>query len=291
MINKIVKQFSSGSRTKKPGLEHIHIEPVKGWISIRFNELWQYRELLYFLTWRDIKIRYKQTILGAGWAVLQPLLTMVIFTIVFGNFAKVPSNGLPYPIFSYAALLPWQYFASAVNRSGVSLVMNTNLISKVYFPRLLVPLSATLAPFVDFAIAFMILLVMMFYYGMAPTWGVVLLPAFLFLAFLTALAVSLWLCALDVKYRDVAYVIPFFIEVWMFISPVAYSSSIVPEQWRFLFWLNPMTGVIEGFRWALLGNGQPPDIKIFISLFIVLVLLITGLMYFQRVEKTFADVI
>ena len=269
---------------------HIYIQPPRGWVSLKFGELWEYRELLYFLTWRDIKVRYKQSVLGVGWAILQPLLTMVIFTVVFGKFAKVPSDNLPYPIFAYAALLPWQYFASAIGRGGVSVVGSANLISKVYFPRLVVPLAAAIAPLVDFAIAFVILLGMMFFYGIVPTWGILLLPVFLLLAFLTALAFSLWLSALNVKYRDVGHLIPFLVQAWLFISPVAYPSSLVPDPWRLLYGLNPMAGVIEGFRWALLGS-QAPDVLILISSAAVLVVLVSGLYYFQKTQETFADVI
>lgn len=269
----------------------IRIEPSRGFIALNFNELWEYRELLYFLTWRDIKVRYKQSVLGVGWAILQPLLTTLIFTFVFGRFAGVPSNGIPYPLFAFAALLPWQYFASSVGRSGVSLVNSSNLISKVYFPRLIVPLSAALGPAVDFAVTFIILIVMMFYYAVLPTWNVLFLPVFLLLAFATAIAVSLWLSALNVRYRDVGYVIPFMVQIWMFISPVAYPSSLVPEKWRVLYGLNPMAGVIEGFRWALFGTSRGPDVVVLISSGVVLVILFGGLLYFQKTEQTFADIV
>jgi lipopolysaccharide transport system permease protein len=269
----------------------VRIQPSRGWLSLELGELWKYRELLYFLAWRDVKVRYKQSLLGAGWAILQPLLTMVIFTFVFNKFAGVDSEGIPYPVFAYAALLPWQYFASAIGRSGVSLVNSSNLITKVYFPRLIVPLAAAIAPLVDFAVAFVILIAMMLFYGISPTRAVFTLPVFLLLAFITALAVSLWLSALNVRYRDVGYVIPFMVQAWMYISPVAYPSDLVPAQWRWLYGLNPMAGVIEGFRWALLGNGQVPDFLIIISSGIVLVILVGGLIYFQHTEETFADVI
>ena len=269
----------------------IRIEPTAGLFAFNLRDLWEYRELLYFLTWRDIKVRYKQTALGAGWALLQPLLTMVVFTFVFGRFAGVPSNGVPYPLFSFAALLPWQYFASAVGRSGVSLVNSSNLISKVYFPRLVVPLAAAIAPLVDFAIAFLILIVMMFYYGVMPTWTILYLPVFILLAFATALAISLWLSALNVRYRDINYLIPFMVQIWMFVSPVAYPSSLVPEKWQLLYGLNPMASVVEGFRWALLGSGQPPDSLMLVSSCMVLVVFFTGLVYFHKTEQTFADII
>jgi len=272
-------------------LPTVVIEPREALFNLNLYALWEYRELLYFLVWRDIKIRYKQTVIGAGWAILQPLMTMVIFTVVFGNFAKVPSDGLPYPIFAYTALLPWTYFAQAINRSSESLVSNTNLISKIYFPRLIIPISAALAPLVDFGIAFVILLGMMAWFGISPNWGILSLPLFLLLATMTALAVSLFLSALNVKYRDVRYTIPFIVQVWMFASPVAYPISLVPEKWRLLYSLNPMAGVIEGFRWALLGKSSPDFAVMAVSAVVVLILLLGGLVYFKKMERTFADVI
>lgn len=269
----------------------VRIEPAQGWLALELREVWAYRELLTFLVWRDVAVRYKQTALGAAWAILQPLLTMVIFTIVFGNFANMPSDNLPYPIFAYTALLPWNYFAQAINRSGGSLVGNANLISKVYFPRLIVPIAAAIAPLVDFVVAFVILIAMMLWFGVAPNWGVLALPLFLLLALLTALAVGLWLSALNVRYRDVAYTIPFLVQFWMYASPVVYPVSLVPEQWRLLFSLNPMTGVIEGFRWALLGKASPDFGVMAMSVLVVLGLLFSGLIYFKRMEQTFADVI
>ncbi len=269
----------------------VDIQPDEAWFSLNLRELWEYRELLFFLVWRDVMVRYKQSILGIGWAILQPLLTMVVFTLVFGNFAKIPSDGLPYPIFSYTALLPWMLFAQAISRSGASLVSSAHLITKVYFPRLIIPLSATLAPIVDFAIAFVILLGMMAWYGIVPTWGILALPLFLMLALATALAVGLWLSALNVRYRDVAYLIPFLVQLWMYASPVVYPLSIVPAQWRWLFGLNPMSGVIEGFRWALLGKTNPDFGMMTISAIIVLGLLLGGLAFFRRTENTFADIV
>ncbi len=266
-------------------------EPTHGWLSLRLGELWHYRELLYFLTWRDVKIRYKQTALGVAWAVLQPLITMVIFSVIFGQLAKLPSDGIPYPVFSYAALLPWGLFSGALQRAGTSLVTNANLITKVYFPRLVIPVSAVAAGLVDFAISFVVLLCLMLYYGIMPTWTIVTIPLFVLLAVLTALAVSLWLSALNVQYRDVQYMIPFLIQAWMYASPVAYSAGLVPTgPWRIVYGLNPMAGVIQGFRWALLG-GNPPDELIAISVAMVLLLLISGLYYFRRMERTFADVV
>ena len=241
------------------------IQPGEGLFSLDLGAVWRYRELLYFLVWRDVQVRYKQTVIGIGWAILQPLLAMVIFTVIFGNFAQIPSDGLPYPIFAYTALLPWTYFAQALSRSGTSLVGNANLITKVYFPRLLIPLASVLAPAVDFLLSFLILLGLMAWFGVVPTWGVLALPLFLLLAVMTALAVVLWLAPLNVQYRDVGYTIPFLIQVWMYASPVAYPVSIVPEQWRLLYSLNPMVGVIEGFRWALLGKASPDYMAMAVS--------------------------
>jgi len=267
------------------------IEPKRGWQWLNIGEIWRYRELLYFLVWRDIKVRYKQTAIGAAWAILQPLLTMWIFTVIFGVFARIPSDGLPYPIFAYAALLPWTYFAQAITRSGASLVGDSNLIRKVYFPRLIIPISAATAPLVDFAIAFVLLLGMMGWYGFAPTWGMIALPIFLLLALATALAVSLFLSVLNVRYRDVGHAIPFLTQCWMYASPVAYPVSLVPQRWRPLYSLNPMVGVIEGFRWALLGKESPDFSTMAISAIVVLGLLVGGLLYVPRMERTFADVI
>ena len=269
----------------------IIIRPGGGLFHLELKAIWDYRELLYFLIWRDVKVRYKQTAIGAGWAIFQPLITMIIFTAVFGNFAKIPSDDLPYPIFAYSALLPWTYFAQAIGRSGVSLVGSANLISKVYFPRLIIPLSAAVAPLVDFAIAFVILLAMMAWFGIGPTWGVLALPLFLLLALSTALAVGLWLSALDVRYRDVGYTIPFVIQIWMYVSPVAYPVSLVPERWRLFYSLNPMAGVIEGFRWALLGTGDPDFGVMTASAVVVMALLLGGIVYFKQMERTFADVV
>ncbi|MCJ7619189.1 MAG: ABC transporter permease [Anaerolineae bacterium] len=266
------------------------IRPSRGWVALNLRDLWQYRELLYFLTWRDIKVRYKQTVLGAAWAVLQPFFTMVVFSIFFGQLAKVPSDGIPYPIFAYCALLPWSYFSGALDRAGNSLVGSSHLITKVYFPRLAIPISAVAAGLVDFGIAFVVLLGMMVYYGIAPTTAALTLPFFLLLAVATALAVGLWLSALNVQYRDVRYTIPFLTQFWLFATPIAYPSSLVPEQWRAWYGLNPMAGVVEGFRWALLGK-EPPGPLLAVSIAVVVLLLIGGLYYFRRMEKTFADVV
>ncbi|HEY6342772.1 MAG TPA: ABC transporter permease [Bryobacteraceae bacterium] len=268
----------------------LRIEPSRGWVALRVKELWEYRELLYFLVWRDIKVRYKQTALGAAWAILQPVLTMLVFTVFFGRLAKVPSDGIPYPVFVYAALLPWQLFAFALTESANSLVGNQNLIKKVYFPRLVVPLASVLAGLVDFGIAFLVLLALMLYYGIVPAFAIAVLPLFLLLAVATALSVGLWLSALNVQFRDVRYTIPFLTQFWMFATPVAYPSSLVPERWRAWYGLNPMAGVVEGFRWALLGKSGSPGPLLWVSGLVVVLLLIGGLAYFRRMESTFADV-
>jgi lipopolysaccharide transport system permease protein len=260
-------------------------------LRLNLKDIWEYRELLYFLVWRNIKIRYKQTALGAAWAIIQPVLTMLVFTMLFGRLAKVPSDGIPYPVFALTALLPWQLFAFALTESSNSLVANQNLITKVYFPRLIVPLSSTLSGLVDFAISFFALLVMMIYYHVTPGKAVVWLPAFLLLALASALAVGLWLSALNVKYRDVRYTIPFMTQFWMLATPVAYSSSLIPEPWRRWYGLNPMAGVVEGFRWALLGKSGGVGPLLWVSLAAVLLLLTGGLFYFRRTESTFADIV
>jgi len=273
------------------GLAHsVVIRPSRGWVPINLKDLWAYRELLYFLTWREIKVRYKQTILGFAWAIIQPLFMMIVFTLFFGTLAKVPSEGIPYPLFNYAALLPWILFAEGISRSSNSLVGSVNLVQKVYFPRLIMPFSGILSPIVDFAIAFVILIGMMFYFSYAPAIYILWLPAFILLALMTALGVGLWLSAVNVKYRDVRYVIPFLIQLWLFASPVVYSSNLLPERFQIIYGINPMSGVIEGFRWALLGT-EPPNALIGVSVGIVVVILISGAYYFRRSEKTFADVI
>jgi len=269
----------------------IYLRPSKGWLSIDFKELWRYRELIFFLTWRDIKVRYKQAVLGISWAVLQPLLTTLIFTVIFGILLKTPSQDLPYPLFSMSALLPWQLFSTALQRSSVSLVGNANLLTKIYFPRLAIPLSSVFAALVDFAVSFVVLLLVMAYYQYWPGWTILWLIPIVLLALLTALAVGLWLSALNVQYRDIQHMVPFLIQVWMYASPIVYPIETIPEGvWRSLYGLNPMVGVIQGFRWALLG-GTPPDITMLISILVVVVLLISGLYYFRRMEKTFADVV
>ena len=267
------------------------IEPTRGFFKPDLAAVWEYRELLYFLVWRDVKVRYKQTIIGAAWAILQPLMTMMIFTIIFGNFANIPSDGLPYSIFSYTALIPWSYFSQATSRGGLSLVGEANLIEKVYFPRLIIPMASVAAPLIDFFVSFLVLIVMMGWFGIVPGWNVLYLPVFLLFALMTALAAALWLSPLNVRYRDVGHTIPFLVQFWLFASPVAYPVSLVPEQWRLLYSLNPMVGVIEGFRWTLLGNETPAFGVIAVSAVMVVVLLLGGIVFFKRMEKTFADVV
>jgi lipopolysaccharide transport system permease protein len=275
-------------RTESPS---VHIEPSRGWVAVGLRELWVYRELLYFLVWRDVKVRYKQTFIGIGWAILQPLVTMLIFTVVFGNFVGIPSGGVPYSVLTLAALLPWNYFSQALGRSGTSLVSNAGLICKVYFPRLIVPIAAAVAPLVDLAVAFIILVAMMFWFGITPGPAIAALPFFVLFAVMTALAVGIWLAALNVRYRDVGHVIPFLVQVWMFASPVVYPVTVVPEQWRLLYSINPMAGVIEGFRWALLGTATPEYGTLAVSGAMVIALLVSGVAFFKRVERTFADLI
>ena len=267
------------------------IQPPRGLGSLDVAALWEYRELLYFLVWRDVKVRYKQTFIGASWAIFQPAMTMAIFTVVFGNFAKIPSDGLPYAVFAYTALLPWTYFSTALSRSATGLVSNANLITKVYFPRVIVPLASVIAPAVDFLFAFLLLLGLMAWFGIVPTWGILVLPLFFLLAMITALAIGLWLAPLNARYRDVGHTIPFVTQFWMFASPVVYPVSLIPESWRLLYSLNPMVGVIEGFRWALLGKGDTDFSPMLVSVAVVLVLLIGGVVFFKRMERTLADVI
>ena len=269
----------------------LRIEPSHGWVSLKLRELWEYRELLYFLTWRDIKVRYKQTALGAAWAIIQPFFTMVVFSLFFGKLARMPSDGIPYPIFSYAALVPWTFFANGLTQSANSLVGSANLIKKVYFPRLVVPISSVLSGLVDFVLAFVVLLGMMIYFGVAPTWNVLWLPLLVLLAFVTALGVGLWLSALNVQFRDVRYTVPFLTQFWLFATPIAYPSSLLSEPWRTLYGINPMVGVVEGFRWALLDTNTAPGPMIFVSAAAALGILISGLFYFRRMERTFADVV
>jgi lipopolysaccharide transport system permease protein len=266
-------------------------EALRGWAWPKFRELWEYRELLYFFAWRDIKVRYKQTVLGASWAILQPFFTMVIFSLFFGRLAKVPSDGLPYPIFSYAALVPWSFFSNALTQASNSLVVSANMVKKIYFPRLALPIATVLAGGLDFALAFVVLLGMMLYYGFVPTVNVVWLPLFILLALVTSLGVSLWLAAMNVQFRDVRHTIPFLTQAWLFITPIAYSSSLLEEPWRTLYGLNPMAGVVTGFRWALLGTETAPGPMTAVSAVVALVLFISGAFYFRRMEQNFADVL
>lgn len=282
--------IDTGESTITQAVPPVMLRPGGGWTSLGLRELWEYRELLYFLVWRDIKVRYKQTILGGAWAIIQPFFIMIVFSIFFGRLARVPSDGLPYPVFTFCALLPWQLFAQALSESSNSLVANERLITKVYFPRLVVPLSAVLGGLVDFAIAFVVLLAMMAYYGITPHLAVLALPLLVLLAVMTAFGVGLWLSALNVQYRDVRYTLTFLTQFWMFSTPIAYPSSIVPERWRSLYGLNPMAGVVEGFRWALLGT-QPPGPMLAVSVLVVIMILVGGLYYFRRMEETFADIV
>jgi lipopolysaccharide transport system permease protein len=269
----------------------IHIRPSRGWVSLHLRDLWAYRELLYFLTWRDIKVRYKQTVMGAAWAIIQPFFTMVVFSLFFGRLAQMPSEGIPYPIFSYAALVPWTFFANGVSQSSNSLVGSSQLITKVYFPRLSIPIATVFSGVIDFVLAFVVLLGMMLFYHILPTIHALWLPLFLLLALVTALGTGLWLSALNVEYRDVRYVVPFLTQLWMFATPIVYPSSMVPERWQTLYGLNPMVGVVEGFRWALLGTDPPSGPMLVASSLVAALLMISGAFYFRRMEKTFADVV
>jgi lipopolysaccharide transport system permease protein len=267
------------------------IKPSRGWVLPQIRDIWAYRELLYFLVWRDLKVRYKQTVLGVLWAVIQPFFLMVIFSIFFGRLAKIPSEGIPYPIFAYAALLPWSYFAKSLNACSESVVGQRHLITKVYFPRLIVPVSSVLSGLVDFAISFGVLLIMMLYYRIIPTLTTLLLPFLIIMAMATALGAGLWLSALNVQYRDIRYAISFLVQFWFFATPVVYPSSLVPGRWRFFYSVNPMVGVVEGFRGALLGKGQIIEPTFILSIVVIVFLLLSGIFYFRRMEKEFADVV
>jgi len=274
--------------------EHVQVtllKPSRGWVLPQIREIWAYRELLYFLVWRDLKIRYKQTVLGAVWAIIQPFFLMVIFSIFFGKLGRIPSEGIPYPIFAYTALLPWSYFAQSLNTCSNSLVGNSHLITKVYFPRIVIPMSSVLSGLVDFCIAFSILLAMMIYYGIIPTLGILLLPLLILMAMATALGAGLWLSALNVQYRDMKYSVSFLIQFWFFATPVVYPSSLVPGVWQFFYGLNPMVGVVEGFRGALLSRSQSSESIFIVSIIVIVILLTTGVFYFRRMEKAFADVV
>lgn len=269
----------------------IRITATKGWVALQLKELWAYRELLYFLIWRDVKVRYKQTALGAAWAIIQPVFTMIVFSVFFGRLGKIPSDGVPYPLFAYAALVPWTFFSQGLSQASNSLVGSGNLIKKVYFPRLSVPIAAVTSGLIDFTIAFIVLLGMILYYGITPTLNVIWLPLLLLLTLITSLGVSLWLSALNVQFRDVRHAIPFLTQLWLFATPIAYPSSLLSEPWRTLYSINPMVGVVEGFRWALLGTDTAPGPMIIVSALAALAILVSGTFYFRRLEKTFADVI
>jgi lipopolysaccharide transport system permease protein len=266
------------------------IRPPRKWVPIDFREIWSYRELIYFFVWRDIKIRYKQTALGFSWALIQPLFMMIIFTIFFGGLANIPSEGIPYPVFTLAGIIPWTLFAEGLTRSTTSMVINAQIMTKVYFPRVILPIAGILSPIVDFIVAFSLLIVVMIFYGVAPTWNVFFFPLIILLAIATSLGVGLWFSALNVKYRDFGYTIPFLIQIWLFASPVVYPSTIIPLPYRVFYGLNPMAGVIEGSRWALLGT-QPPSMMIFASVGIVFALLVSGMFYFRKMEQYFADIV
>jgi len=291
---KTISQQKGTAIEESPLLDEIPvtiIRPSRGWVPLKLRELWEYRELLYFLVWRDIKVRYKQTVIGAGWAIIQPFFTMVVFSVFFGHLARIPSEGIPYPIFAYSALVPWMYFSNALSQVSNSLVEHQRVITKIYFPRLILPLASVLSGLLDLSIAFTVLVGMMLFYGIVPTAAVWTVPFFVLLAMVTALGVGLWLSALNVEYRDVRYAIPFLIQFWLFATPIAYPSSVVPERWRPLYGLNPMAGVVEAFRWALLGKAEGPGPMLAVSVAAVILLLISGLFYFRRMEKTFADVV
>lgn len=277
--------------TPRERVSVIRIAPSSGWVDIRFQEIWEYRELLYFLVWRDIKVRYKQTVLGAAWAILQPFLTMVIFSLFFGRLAKMPSDGIPYPLFAFAALVPWTFFANGLNQSSNSLVSSANLLKKVYFPRLLIPCASVFAGGIDFLLAFIVLLGMMGFFGFAPTANIIWLPLLFLLALITSLGVGLWFSALNVQFRDVRYTIPFLTQCWLFATPIVYPSSLLSEPWRTLYGINPMVGVVEGFRWALLGTDTAPGPIIVVSAIMAIIIFIGGMFYFRRMEKTFADIV
>lgn len=287
MVTQLVGKHLSNKR-QSPVL---NIEPSKSWVSLQLGDLWQYRELLYFLIWRDIKVRYKQTALGAAWAIMQPLFTMLIFSLFFGRLAKMPSDGIPYPLFTFTALVPWTFFANGLNQSSNSLVASANLLKKVYFPRLVIPIATVFAGVIDFLLAFAVLLGLMAFYGTTPTIHIVWTPLFLLLALVTSLGVGLWLSALNVKYRDVRYITPFIVQVWMFSTPIVYPSSLLPGAWRTIYGLNPMVGVVEGFRWTLLGTNTAPGFMIGLSAIVAVAILIGGAFYFRHMEKTFADIV
>jgi lipopolysaccharide transport system permease protein len=283
--------MSQSLMTSKSRDQVLILRPTHGWGSLNLGEVWKFRELVYFLTWRDLKVRYKQTALGAGWAVLQPFISMVVFSVLFGQLLGMPSDDIPYPIFSYTALLPWGVFSKALNDAGRSLVTNRSMITKIYFPRLVIPLASVLSGVVDFLIAFTVLLGMMWYFGISLTANILALPFLLLLALMTALGVGLWLSAMNVLYRDIGYVIPFLTQLWFYLTPIVYPTSKIPDQWQLVYALNPLVGVVEGFRWALLDTNTAPGPMVLISAIISFFLLVSGLFYFRRMERTFADMV
>jgi len=287
----VVSGPTAGPLAGAQSLRVTEIRPTSGWQGVPWRELWEYRELAYFLSWRDIQVRYKQTAIGIAWAILQPLLTMLVFTLFFGRLGKIPSDGFPYAVFTLAALVPWTFFANGLTQTANSIIDNSNLITKVYFPRLVVPIASMMSRLVDFALAFILLICMLPAYGIWPTARVLALPAFLLLALITALGVGLWLAALNVKYRDVMYVVPFMSQIWLFCTPVAYPSSLLPEPWRTLYGINPMVGVVEGFRWSLLGEATVPWAMIIVSTVVAIFMLVSGTYYFRRMERSFADIV
>lgn len=276
---------------KNPHRRVIEIRPKKELFDLDLDAVWCYRELLFFLVWREIKIRYKQAAIGIGWAILQPVIAMLIFTVIFGYFARIPSDGVPYAVFAFTAILPWTYFSEAFRRGGTGLVDDADLIRKIYFPRLIIPLAMVVAPLVDFLLSFVVLLVLLAWYGIMPTTNIVFLPLFLLVAMVLALAVALWLGPINVRFRDIKHTLPFLIQIWMYASPVVYPLSMVPERWKLLYSLNPMVGVIEGFRWALLGKENPDFLAMGVSLFLIVLVLLGGIVYFKKMERFFADVI
>ena len=267
------------------------IEPPRSWVPLDLRELWDQRELVYFLAWRDIKVRYKQTALGVSWAILQPVFAMVVFSIFFGRLGRIPSDGLPYPLWSFAGLVPWTFFAQGLTQAANSLVVSQNLLRKVYFPRLAIPIATVLSAALDFALAFVVLVAMMLFYGVHPTWNVIWVLPLALLAFVTALGAGIWFAALSVRYRDVRYIVPFLVQFWLFATPIAYPSSLLPARWRVLYAVNPMTGVVEGFRWSLLGTSTAPGVMVAVSAITAMVVLVGGAFYFRRVERTFADLV
>jgi lipopolysaccharide transport system permease protein len=289
-------QISTTNAASPPLLEKSEsgvtlIVPKRNWRRLLWQELWEHRELLYFLTWRDLKVRYKQTMLGVAWAIIQPLVTMLIFTLFFGRLAKIPSDNFPYPVFSFVALVPWSFFANSLTKTSISVVENAQLIRKIYFPRLLIPLATLLSGLVDFTLAFIVLIGMMLAYGIVPTAAVFLLPLFLLLAFITALGAGLWLSAMNAQFRDVNFIVPFMVQLWLFMTPVVYPSSMLPRPWQIIYGINPMAGVVEGFRWALLGSAATPASMYIVSTTVAVILLISGFYYFHKIERSFADLV